>query len=438
MAWIERSTTRTSQPQELSVVDITTFPKLANLAIWQTNQTTYLTPTENGAPAIEGGPMGTAFGLHGVNPLSSTGLGFNTGVTALPSALTFAVVFSSDDAPQNTVAFGSPIAKDQYGLNWHHNQSDYRAAFTMHVGGNYPRIQFPDAIAGKIYSVVGTWDGLVMSLFINGQFVGSTAAIGPLNPSDSNAIRLMTTATNGSFNGQLFLAHLGDSCASFSEAISLSQNPWQIFEPTVEYVWVDDFVSTGTTPVDSDRLINYLINTSSTTDLPLNYSIRTSAIQDAIFEYSINSSLSSDRSAAYNIRASASSDDLNQYLIRTFANSDIISSFNTRTSAANDEAVNYLIRANAEADANYSFNTRTNAFPEGAVLYLSPTIPGGITSVIPVSPNRNVRVGYCVRSHATVGSIFVNIINDPELSELPDVLVQTPQNRLCDNSKSSI
>jgi len=70
----------------------------------------------------------------------------------------------------------------------------------------------------------------------------------------------------------------------------------------------------------------------------------------------------------------------------------------------------------------------TSAFPEGAVLYLSPTIPGGITSIIPVSPNRNVRVGYCVRSHATVGSIFVNIINDPELSELPDVLVQTPQN----------
>ena len=73
-------------------------------------------------------------------------------------------------------------------------------------------------------------------------------------------------------------------------------------------------------------------------------------------------------------------------------------------------------------------NVDTSGFPEGSVLYLSPTVPGGVTHIIPVSPNRNVRVGYCVRSHATVGSIFVNIINDPELNELPDVLVQTPQN----------
>ena len=73
-------------------------------------------------------------------------------------------------------------------------------------------------------------------------------------------------------------------------------------------------------------------------------------------------------------------------------------------------------------------NINTSSFPEGSVLYLSPTVAGGITHIIPVSPNRNVRVGYCVRSHATVGSIFVNIINDPELNELPDVLVQTPQN----------
>ena len=73
-------------------------------------------------------------------------------------------------------------------------------------------------------------------------------------------------------------------------------------------------------------------------------------------------------------------------------------------------------------------DVNTSGFPEGAVLYLSPFVAGGITHILPVSPNRNVRVGYCVRSHATVGSIFVNIINDPELNELPDVLVQTPQN----------
>ena len=73
-------------------------------------------------------------------------------------------------------------------------------------------------------------------------------------------------------------------------------------------------------------------------------------------------------------------------------------------------------------------NVDTSGFPEGAVLYLSPFVAGGITHILPVSPNRNVRVGYCVRSHAVVGSVFVNIINDPELNELPDVLVLSPQN----------
>jgi len=108
-----------------------------------------------------------------------------------------------------------------------------------------------------------------------------------------------------------------------------------------------------------------------------------------------------------------------------------------------------LARGNSEANSNTTFavvtepipksqqgyatisglvrDVNTSSFPEGAVLYLSPFVAGGITHIIPVSPNRNVRVGYCVRSHAIVGSIFVNIINDPELNELPDVLIQTPQ-----------
>jgi len=108
-----------------------------------------------------------------------------------------------------------------------------------------------------------------------------------------------------------------------------------------------------------------------------------------------------------------------------------------------------LARGNSEANSNTTFavvtepipknqqgyatisglvrDVNTSSFPEGAVLYLSPFVAGGITHIIPVSPSRNVRVGYCVRSHATVGSIFVNIINDPELNELPDVLIQTPQ-----------
>jgi len=218
--------------------------------------------------------------------------------------------------------------------------------------------------------VAGTVAGTAQKLFIDGIEIGSrTNSVTLVNQTVPVYIGALSNGAE-QLNANHLCLHIWNRALSAEEVKSLSDNPWQIFEPTTEYIWVNDFTTSGTTPVDSDRLINYLINTSSTTDLPLNYSIRTSAIQDAIFEYSINSSLSSDRSATYNIRASASSDDLNQYLIRTFANSDITSSFNTRTSAANDEAVNYLIRANAAADANYSFNTRTNAFSDAGYSYL--------------------------------------------------------------------
>lgn len=68
-------------------------------------------------------------------------------------------------------------------------------------------------------------------------------------------------------------------------------------------------------------------------------------------------------------------------------------------------------------------NVDTSAFAEGAALWLSPTIPGGITATKPTAPNHLVLVGWCVRSHASVGKIFVHIQNGYELDELHDVLI---------------
>lgn len=68
-------------------------------------------------------------------------------------------------------------------------------------------------------------------------------------------------------------------------------------------------------------------------------------------------------------------------------------------------------------------NVDTSAFAEGAALWLSPTTPGGITSTKPTAPNHLVLIGWCVRSHATVGKIFVHIQNGYELDELHDVLI---------------
>lgn len=64
----------------------------------------------------------------------------------------------------------------------------------------------------------------------------------------------------------------------------------------------------------------------------------------------------------------------------------------------------------------------TSAFAEGAVLWLS-TTAGAYTTTKAVAPNHLVLVGFVVRSHATVGSIFVHIANGYELDELHDVKI---------------
>src|SRR3990167_8773315 len=68
----------------------------------------------------------------------------------------------------------------------------------------------------------------------------------------------------------------------------------------------------------------------------------------------------------------------------------------------------------------------TVAFAEGNELWLSASVLGGITNVKPPAPNNAVRIGYVVRSHATLGSIFVRIQNIESLVELHDVVVINP------------
>lgn len=70
----------------------------------------------------------------------------------------------------------------------------------------------------------------------------------------------------------------------------------------------------------------------------------------------------------------------------------------------------------------------TSAFPEGSDLYLSGTVAGAITHIVPVSPSRIIRIGYCVRSHHINGSIFVAVLEHPDIVELGSTLITTPQN----------
>lgn len=68
----------------------------------------------------------------------------------------------------------------------------------------------------------------------------------------------------------------------------------------------------------------------------------------------------------------------------------------------------------------------TSALTEGAAVWLSPTVPGGLTSTKPTAPNHMVLIGFCVRSHAVNGSVFVKVQNGFELDELHDVAITSP------------
>jgi hypothetical protein len=74
------------------------------------------------------------------------------------------------------------------------------------------------------------------------------------------------------------------------------------------------------------------------------------------------------------------------------------------------------------------FNLNTSAFTEGTQLYLSPTTAGAYTSTKQSAPNHLVYIGVVVRSHVSLGVIYVKVQNGYELDEIHDVSITTPVN----------
>jgi hypothetical protein len=58
----------------------------------------------------------------------------------------------------------------------------------------------------------------------------------------------------------------------------------------------------------------------------------------------------------------------------------------------------------------------TSGFTPGDTLYLSPTVPGGYQSTVPVNPSYIVIVGTIVVANGTTGTIYVDPVLDPDVS----------------------
>lgn len=73
-------------------------------------------------------------------------------------------------------------------------------------------------------------------------------------------------------------------------------------------------------------------------------------------------------------------------------------------------------------------NVDTSAFAEGGEVWLSASTPGAITPTKPTAPANAVLLGYCVRSHATIGSIYVSVRGLGALARATDVTLTSPTN----------
>lgn len=104
-----------------------------------------------------------------------------------------------------------------------------------------------------------------------------------------------------------------------------------------------------------------------------------------------------------------------------------------KTSIANNGTGYVITRGSLE-------NIDTSALTEGVQLYLSPSTAGGWTTTKPYAPDHLVYVGIVIRSHPTLGIIYVSVQNGYEVAELHDVSAQTPSNLdlLSYNSSTSL
>lgn len=82
----------------------------------------------------------------------------------------------------------------------------------------------------------------------------------------------------------------------------------------------------------------------------------------------------------------------------------------------------------------------TSGFNEGDQLYLSAVTPGLITKIKPSTSSHLVVIGFCVRSHATNGTVYVRINNESRIDELHNVAISSPANGqvLSYNSSTSV
>jgi len=81
----------------------------------------------------------------------------------------------------------------------------------------------------------------------------------------------------------------------------------------------------------------------------------------------------------------------------------------------------FVISSGLIKNLDTRYDSHGSSFSAGDTVYLSPTIAGGFTKTKPSAPDQTVIIGFVVRVHQSVGSIFIKVDNGYEIDELHNV-----------------
>lgn len=252
MAWVETRITRTSQPQDAAGLSDAWVTR--GLKVFSTPKQT-ARPGKVQPPLIATGSVPTVFGKSGAAwDLSATGNSVSfTEVdkhsTGAGAAGTIVVRFKW----RNTAAWGTIFTQsistfDAPYYEWVIGRFPNGSLRVMSGGGEVFPSGTKTLIDGQDYTLaltVGGWGGLGGAVFIEGVFAGKGETT-TLNPSTRQPT-LGTLPTDGGYeyNGQIYCAGIIDALCTYPELASLSANPYQLIEPEIVRIWVDDYVSAG-------------------------------------------------------------------------------------------------------------------------------------------------------------------------------------------------
>lgn len=227
------------------------------------------------------------------------------------------------------------------------------------------RINSPNTVRAAISGVSEGWH-TVVAVWGGGSTISMWLDAKPATVTHNNlgtlssffaAGQVVRTFGNGAPDNPVVFGAGINRAVSEAEARSLSDNPYQIFEPKVRQLFVPVSAG-GTTSVSSDSTSSYNLLGSVQSSVSASYGVIGAVQSDASASYSVRGAITKDASAAYNILSATSvtSSTTVGYNIIGSLTKDAASSYNVLGSVLKDSAATYSIRNTVTQDASASYS----------------------------------------------------------------------------------